>query len=638
MQKMLTKYLCAVMLAATLFLIAANYCLISGELENKMLVSSQSKMDQLAQMLEKNEKELAILEESLAEGYLTKCQSFAYIINQTPEVLEDPEELERIRMLLNVDELHVTDENGVLRWGTVEKYFGSDFHNNEHTAEFLQILENPEFTLVQDMRPNGVERKAFQYVGVARRDKKGIVVVGLNPSRYVEAKQRNELPYVFSKVTTADHEFIYAIDAATNVILAHTYEEYIGQNVITCGFPENYIEFYKNGAFFEYDGTRVLYVLKQYGNTIIGVGKVEEQLYEERMERMLLVVLYLGAVCIVIIVAINELLRRKIISGVYRIMEGMSQIGEGNLDTAVRVDSTPEFTKLSDGINDMVKSIVNSTVRISQIIEAVDVPMGAYEYNDKMKRVITTDRLCQILLMTEEEADILRKDKEAFVKYMELLRKYPEENEENVYKISEKPEQWIEIHTHNENGSVFGIIIDVTEEILQKRNIIKERDYDALTTLRNRRSFEKQVRRKMEQQENAGNAAMIMMDLDNFKQINDEFGHDYGDEYLQCAAKIMQDTIDEHCILGRRSGDEFYIYVDKCADRGRIQELIERLYKKLRENPVLLPDGNKKIIGISGGIAYAAQKETDYEMLLAEADAALYRAKKEKKGGFWWHR
>ena len=69
-----------------------------------------------------------------------------------------------------------------------------------YKRQFLPILEEPDSYLVQDIRPNGYEQKVFQYIGVARKDQKGIVQVGMAPTRMLEAQKRNQLEYILSRM------------------------------------------------------------------------------------------------------------------------------------------------------------------------------------------------------------------------------------------------------------------------------------------------------------------------------------------------------------------------------------------------------------------------------------------------------
>ena len=110
------------------------------------------------------------------------------------------------------------------------------------------------------------------------------------------------------------------------------------------------------------------------------------------------------------------------------------------------------------------------------------------------------------------------------------------------------------------NGSLLGVLMDITQELAEKRRLEYERDYDLLTTLLNRRAFYDRVKRLFEHPQQMGIAALIMIDLDNLKYINDTYGHDCGDEYIRAAASVLRGVSSSQIITARMSGDEFFIF------------------------------------------------------------------------------
>lgn len=140
------------------------------------------KLDQIVQTLENNEVELQNLKDSLSEDYLTRAYAFAYIIEQNPEVLGSQSELERIARLLNVDELPwLLMKTASCLQEAFRCILVWIFMIRIRQENSWPILEDPDSYLVQDIRPNGYEQKVFQYIGVARKDQKGIVQVGMAP-------------------------------------------------------------------------------------------------------------------------------------------------------------------------------------------------------------------------------------------------------------------------------------------------------------------------------------------------------------------------------------------------------------------------------------------------------------------------
>lgn len=630
MQKIFLKYMCGVMAIAMIAIVVLNYGLQSRNLEEKMVGSSLSKLNQISNMIASNKQELNTLTSSIREDYLTRASVFAYIIAQNPAVLESQSELKKIKLLLNVDELHVIDERGILVHGTVPIYFGMDFRSTEQTAEFLQILSSPSFKLMQSIRPNGAEQKVFQYVGVARTDQPGIVQIGLEPHRQVEARKRNELPYIFSRMPLGADNDIFAIEIGTNIILAHSDKTKVGKSILELGYPEDYLVQFENGGFFRSahsEETR-FYLMRQYGDFILGVSQSKDALYAGRQAQMLLVCLYLFCTFLIVILVIRYLLKRKIVGGVQRIMGDLGEITSGNLDKIVDVNDNPELTQLSLSINTMVENILETTVKISRIIDMVEVPIGVYEYKTDMERVLATDRLRYILSLTEEEANAIYRNKSVFIRKLQSYKSAFAPEEEDVYKICEAPAKWIRMRTVSDATGTFGVIIDVTKEMLEKQKIKQERDYDSLTNLRSRRSFTRLVTEQLKS-ENLGVAALVMLDLDAFKGVNDRYGHDIGDTYLRITADFLSELCKDRkrCIAGRRSGDEFYLFMSQFASKEEIRNIVLEFYNHLETYTFVFPDETATKIRISAGLAWLDRNLVEFDDLLRAADHAMYEAK-----------
>ena len=103
-------------------------------------------------------------------------------------------------------------------------------------------------------------------------------------------------------------------------------------------------------------------------------------LYQPFWRNILLTFLYLALVEVIAVILLNYLVKQKVVSGIHHILEDLSHITKGDLDTKVEVGGNPEFQDLSDGINTMVNSIVRTTDRISKIIDIAEIPLAAFEY------------------------------------------------------------------------------------------------------------------------------------------------------------------------------------------------------------------------------------------------------------------
>lgn len=167
---------------------------------------------------------------------------------------------------------------------------------------------------------------------------------------------------------------------------------------------------------------------------------------------------------------------------------------------------------------------------------------------------------------------------------------------------------------------------------LERRRIEHERDYDVLTGLYNRRAFDARAKKLFRMPEKLGHAALLMMDMDNLKQINDTFGHDWGDRYINLAGQCFAQTLPQNTICARMSGDEFIVLFYGYDRRDEIRQVLNRLSEAIKERTALLPNGDTMRISISGGIAWYPENGRDLATLKKYADFAMYQVKHEAKG------
>ena len=126
--------------------------------------------------------------------------------------------------------------------------------------------------------------------------------------------------------------------------------------------------------------------------------------------------------------------------------------------------------------------------------------------------------------------------------------------------------------------------------------------------------------------------ALLIIDLDHFKQINDTYGHPEGDRLLQRVAAIIPECLRPNDIYGRLGGDEFVIYLKNIPDIRNIELIAGRLCTRINS----LSDENPKWKSVSSsiGISYDDTSESDAEELYLHADLALYEAKKKGRNRY----
>jgi len=157
---------------------------------------------------------------------------------------------------------------------------------------------------------------------------------------------------------------------------------------------------------------------------------------------------------------------------------------------------------------------------------------------------------------------------------------------------------------------------------------------DTLTGLPNRRALDERLEEEMQSaRRNNYSFAVVMMDLDGFKDVNDTYGHSTGDEILRLVFGQMARGVRNTDFLARYGGDELTLILTQ-SDMSSAMVVTEKIVEGMKKMKYVFPDKKKLKLGISGGIALYPVHARNASDLLRAADAALYQAKKHKRGTF----
>jgi diguanylate cyclase (GGDEF)-like protein len=175
------------------------------------------------------------------------------------------------------------------------------------------------------------------------------------------------------------------------------------------------------------------------------------------------------------------------------------------------------------------------------------------------------------------------------------------------------------------NGGWVATQEDITERRRAEQQITHLAHYDALTDLPNRALFSKRLEHELERTNGGEQLAVLYIDIDEFKSVNDSLGHPAGDELLKAVASRLRSCVRDTDFVARLGGDEFAIVQAGIKQRSDVEELVKRIYEAIREPYECL--GHQVATDASVGIALAPDDGTDLDQLLKSADLAMYGAK-----------
>lgn len=296
-----------------------------------------------------------------------------------------------------------------------------------------------------------------------------------------------------------------------------------------------------------------------------------------------------------------------------------------------------EIDELAEVIEDLSADVAAAASHMSQIIDMVDMPIGAMEYDRKSRALFCSGGLFSLLDFPEafQKGERMPYEKmiEEFGHFVDRIvdRKAEGEARSLVSIRVATGKRWLRFIWKDMEDVRLVVAQDVTQEANEMERLEYERDFDVLTNLLNRRAFEQRARQIMDSGEHPLMAA-VMWDLDNLKFINDTYGHDYGDRYIQEAARVFGQLGEGQALVCRRSGDEFVALVYSEKDKEGYRRAVEEVRSQLAATAVVTPDQREIKVRASGGLAWYPEDGADYSELMKYMDFAMYDAKHREKG------
>lgn len=630
MKKIIVKAFVAIFVVGMIAMATLNFGVQVFRTQEDFRTLSEEHFYQIENIVRENEEELAQVKADFQDSCIRRARTAAYIYEQNPAIIDSPEECSQIASLLQVDELHFFNTEGVIHAGTNPEYYGMSIWSGEQIGFFAQMLVNPSMEMCQEITPNTAEGAMMQYAATWSQDGKEMVQVGLTPARVLEAMEGNSLSDVFALITKDTTANFYAVDVRTGVILGSTDADSTGKTAAEIGLDITGAGERVNCGYQIINGEKEYCALQKLDTIVLVKTNLSSDLYGGIIGNTLRWCVFALVIVLALLYASCAFLDRRIIQTILRINENLQKIEQGNWNLVLQEDSTEEFEELSHYINSMVGSLLGFSEKISKALELSVVPIGICEYVPEYNRVMATSRVKDILMMSQEEYDEFIEHPREIASNENGFFQKEEAMGPHIYTLRDHKTHFVRIEMFNYDKGRMVVLIDITADIEEKRRIEIERDTDQLTGLYNRGAFYRLIEEVFENPKRQ-DALMVMFDLDHLKMVNDVYGHADGDRYLTAFSQRLIYCSGGRQIASRLGGDEFVLFAYGFDGEGETRKLIEMLQTFRDSQEVLLENGESIMLEFSMGWAFCPVGQSDYSEMIKLADKRMYEDKKMRK-------
>jgi len=353
------------LLPALLVLFAgfAAMTLIAGFSGRKMLFEEMESTTRAALVnfiaqANQRESELGYLQEVLDEQNLKLATSLAEFLAADPSLLEGGR-LIRLADELGVEEIHITDGEGILRWGSVPDFFGFDFKTTDQTIPFLPALEDPEFKLAQEPQPRGTDGALFQYIGVARRNVPGVVQIGVSVNAIQALQERVSLQTLVEGIRVDEYGgYVFVVDLE-GTITAHPSRSMLTLSVADTEWGQQVLSGTEGSFSYDQGGDVLLMAYKRVGDRVFGASVSTEpylaplKTLEGAMVSASLVTAAILAILVFLVITYTVVRPLRRLNDKILVLSE----GEGDLTQTIDVVSRDEVGDLGRGINSFIASL-----------------------------------------------------------------------------------------------------------------------------------------------------------------------------------------------------------------------------------------------------------------------------------------
>lgn len=534
-----------------------------------------------------------------------------------------------------VNSINIVDERGIIIQSSNKNNVAINLHDDKELYDFIPMIEDwaqdsyriSFASLSEKSKENNI------LFGVPIEKTKGLILMELPKSEYEKYSGLTDVEEFMDVIPTKESRTLFVADVNGNILgITQNNKEYI--------HSEELVKLLKDAEDHtikaELNGEMQLLLTKQVDHYYVGYMSGIDTINAIGKNYFGQFFIFLIILLIVIALAMYYLIHYFILKDIDMLTNKAHKFTNG--DASVHFDTmrTKELNQLSNELNRVLRVIQSKNERISTIASLMGESFGAYEYDAGLKQIYYSENVPALLGADSKEEC----EKMIIQYYQNHITDLQEKREIEIEEIKTNSKgQKIKIRKSILKDVSYGFIEDISQEAAYTKRLMdsleqeKERNYiDSLTSVYNRlkikQTIENHIKEKKDKQ-----GVMILMDLDNFKIINDQLGHLEGDSVLEKFADILVSHFRSTDIVARLGGDEFSVFLSGNISKKDLKHKLDYLLELFRQEF----NGHYKTyqLSVSIGIAYLENGIQTFEELYQLADEAMYMAKRSGKDDYY---
>ncbi len=362
----------SILLLAALFVVSLiAYTNISREIRTQMELAMNGILDDITSRLDQSADDIEVLRQSLNTNYLRIARSIAFIFENPPE---EPDEafMQGIAELVQVDEIHVIDENGILYAGSISGFYGFDFNTNDQTRPFLRMIDDKNFELAQEPQFRAVDGVLFQYIGVPLENQRGLLQIGVRPEELQQLIETSSPQTLIANYPYRGGAFSYIVDPESLEVLYHSDGTLVGESYSDLEYAQDILE--QGSGTLEYSlGDTDFFASFRETDVGLVVTTTPTAFYLDRLTPIVVSLLVTALVSLFVLFTSLVVIIRRIIRPLRQLGDSLQEISSGDADLTRRISlsSKDEIGTVAGYFNAFVEKLQALIIDIQSAVHTI---------------------------------------------------------------------------------------------------------------------------------------------------------------------------------------------------------------------------------------------------------------------------